>query len=181
MDEGKISVRYAKALLASVREKQLTESVRLDMEMIFNIIETEPRFNNVLQSPVIKTSIKASFFKAVFYEQINPVTFSFLMLLLSNNRERYLKSATRIFLDLCRKEAGYKKAQLTSAVPINQALTDQFTNFIREYFKSEVDLTCLTDENIIGGFVLQVGDQQIDASVASKIKKIKRELLGSQS
>ena len=61
MDEGKIAVRYAKALLGLAREKQMTESVRIDMELIERFFEIDPRFNQVLISPVIKTKEKVVF------------------------------------------------------------------------------------------------------------------------
>jgi F-type H+-transporting ATPase subunit delta len=103
------------------------------------------------------------------------------MLLLTNHREAYLKNISRIFLDSYRKGAGYKEAKLISAIEIDTATVEQFKVFIRKHFNSEVDLTCSVDENLIGGFVLQVEDQQIDASVAAKLTKLKRELLASQS
>ena len=108
------------------------------------------------------------------------MTYSFLMLLLANKRESYLKSIARIFLESYRREAGYKKAKLTSAVAIDPSTVEQFKTFIRKHFNSEVDLTCTADEKLIGGFVLQVEDQQIDASVSAKLQKIKRELLESR-
>ena len=108
------------------------------------------------------------------------MTYSFLMLLLTNQREAYLKDISRNFLESYRKEAGFKAANLISAIEINQATIEQFRTFIRKHFNSEVDLTCTIDTKLIGGFVLQVEDQQIDASVAAKLKKLKRELLVSQ-
>ena len=180
MDEGKIAVRYAKALLGLAREKKITESVRIDMETIQHFFDNDPRFNQVLTSPVIKTKEKLVFVEAVFANHTNPITYSFLKLLLTNHRESYLKGITRIFLESYRKEAGFKKAKLTSAVEIDPSTVDQFRTFIRKHFNSEVDLTCTTDKNLIGGFVLQVEDQQIDASVAAKLKKLKKELLESQ-
>ena len=181
MDEGKIAGRYAKALLGLAREKQMTDLVRLDMEKIFHFFEIDPRFNHVLVSPVIKTKEKSVFFGEVFSKTTNPMTYSFLMLLLANHRESYLKSITRIFLESYRRDAGFKQAKLTSAVEIDPLIVEQFRTFIRNHFKSEVDLTCTTDSNLIGGFVLQVEDQQIDASVASKLKKLKRVFLESQN
>lgn len=181
MDEGKISVRYAKALLGLARDKQMTESVRIDMQTIQHFFEIDPRFSYVLVSPVIKTKEKLNFMKEVFSGTTNPLTYSFLMLLLTNHREAYLKSITRIFLESYRKDAGYKQAKLASAVEIDPSAVDQFKTFIRKHFNSEVDLTCSTDPKLIGGFVLQVEDQQIDASVAAKLKKLKRELLESQN
>src|ERR1035437_9432301 len=103
MDEGKIAVRYAKALLSLAKEKEVTESVRIDMEMIYHLFDTDPRFNQVLESPVIKTTEKQAFFRKVFSENINAMTYSFLMLLLANNRETYLRGISRNFLESYRK------------------------------------------------------------------------------
>lgn len=181
MDEGKIAVRYAKALLSLARERGVTESVRIDLETIYQLFETFPRFSQVLESPVIKIKEKNLFFENVFSKNVNSTTYSFLMLLLTNHREAYLRNISRIFLDAYRKGAGYKEAKLISAIEIDMATVEQFKVFIRKHFNSEVDLTCSVDENLIGGFVLQVEDQQIDASVAAKLTKLKRELLASQS
>ncbi len=179
MDEGKIAGRYAKALLSLAKEKKLTESVHKDMELINHFLEIYPRFNYILVSPVISTHEKETFFKEVFANRFNPISNSFLKLLLTNKREAYLKSITRIFLESYRKETGYKKATLISAIEIDSSTVDQFKAFIRKNFNSEVDLTCTINTTLIGGFVLQVEDHQLDASVVTKLKKIKRALLES--
>jgi F-type H+-transporting ATPase subunit delta len=181
MDEGKIAVRYARALLGLAKDKGLTELVKTDMEMIRYFFENFPGFNQVLNSPVIQPREKRVFLEEVFSNNTNPLTFSFLMLLLTNHREDCLSSITRNFLDSYRKEAGYKEARLCSAIELDPATIEQFRTFIRDHYHSEVDLTCTTDSKLIGGFVLQVEDQQIDASVASKLLKLKRELFASQS
>lgn len=181
MDEGKIAIRYSKALLSLAKERGITEGVRIDMEMIRQLFETYPRFSQVLESPVIKSKEKLAFFELVFLKNLNPTTYSFLVLLIANNRESYLRPIARIFLDSCRMEAGYKEAKLVSAIKIDQATVEQFRTFIRKHFNSEVDLVCTVDENLIGGFVLQVEDQQIDASVSAKLTKLKREFLASQN
>ncbi len=181
MDEGKIAVRYSKALLGLARERGVTESVKIDMDTIYHLFETFPRFSQVLESPVIKLKEKVAFFEEVFKKNVNSTTYSFLLLLLTNHREAYLRNISRIFLESCRQEAGYKEARLRSAIAIDTATVEQFKVFIRKHFNTEVDLTCSVDENLIGGFVLQVEDQQIDASVSAKLTKLKRELLASQS
>jgi len=179
MDESKISVRYAKALLSLAKEKQATDDVRTDMELIQHFFVTMPKFNLMLESPVIGAKEKKNLFDTVFAKNIHAMTFSFLMLLITNKREAYLKDITRNFLESYRKEAGFKAARLTSAIELDAATIEQFKTLIRKHFNTEVDLTCTTDSKLIGGFVLQVEDQQIDASVAVKLKKLKRELLSS--
>jgi len=181
MDESKISVRYAKALLSLAKEKQVEEAVKVDMEMIHQLFETMPEFNHVLTSPVIGLKEKRQLFENVFAKRTNALTYSFLMLLITNNREGFLKNITRNFHETFRKEAGYKAAKLISAFEIDPATIEQFRTLIRKHFNTEVDLTCKVDSNLIGGFILQVEDQQIDASVSSKLKKLKRELLASKN
>jgi len=181
MDEGKISVRYAKALLGLAKEKQVEEAVKTDMEMIHQLFETMPAFNHVLTSPVIGVKEKQQLFENVFAKKTNALTYSFLKLLITNKREGYLKNITRNFHETYRKEAGYKAAQLISAFEIDPATLEQFRALIRKLYNTEVDLTCKVDSKLIGGFILQVEDQQIDASVAAKLKKLKRELLASRN
>lgn len=180
MDESKISVRYAKALLSLANEKKVTEAVRADMALIYQLFETIPGFLQSLESPVAGTKAKQQLFKQVFSESLDPMTYSFLMLLLTNHREAYLRDISRNFLGSYRKEMGLKAANLISAVEIDPATVEQFKVLIRKHFNTEVDLSCKVDPEIIGGFILQVEDQQIDASVAAKLKKLKRELLASQ-
>jgi len=181
MDESKISVRYAKALLSLANEKKATEAVRIDIALIYQLFETIPGFFQFLESPVIKTVEKKQLFEKVFAKILNPMSYSFILLLLTNHREVYLRDISRNFLESCRKESGFKAANLISAIEIDQATVEQFRKLIRKHFDSEVDLTCKVDPGIIGGFILQVEDQQIDASVAAKLKKLKRELLASQN
>lgn len=180
MDEGKISVRYAKALMSLAKEKLALEAVRVDMETIQQLFETIPGFIQILESPVIGTKEKRKFFEDVFSNSLYPMTYSFIMLLQKNRREAYLRDIVRNFLDSYRKEAGYKAAKLISAVAIDPATVEQFRALIRKHFNTEVDLTCQVDSKLIGGFVLKIEDQQIDASVATKLKKLKRELLANE-
>ena len=87
MDESKISVRYAKALLSLAREKKLLEAVKTDMEIIFQLFESTPGFSQLLESPVVGTNEKRKLFENVFANRINALTYSFLALLVTNNRE----------------------------------------------------------------------------------------------
>jgi F-type H+-transporting ATPase subunit delta len=179
MDEGKICVRYARALSGLAKQKQMIDLVREDMEMIQRLFDTIPEFNQVLQSPVTGLKEKRKLFGDVFADSLNPMTYSFLMLLLTNHREAYLRDITRNFLEAYRSEMGYKSAKLISAVELDPDTVSQFRSLIRKYFNTEVDLTCAVNAGLIGGFVLQVEDQQIDASVQAKLKRLKREFLAS--
>jgi F-type H+-transporting ATPase subunit delta len=177
MNESKISVRYAKALFGLAQEKQILDSVKNDISLVYTTCETSPEFMAFLNSPVIKTSEKVKFFKQFFESSIHQLSYNFINLVVSNKRETYLKDIARNFLALYRTSTGFKSAVLTSAIEIDLATRDHFKEVIRKNFKTEVDLTCEVNKDLLGGFVLRVEDQQIDASVASKLKKLKQVLV----
>lgn len=177
MDENKISVRYAKALFSLAKEKKVLDEVKKDVDLIYQTSRAVPEFKMILGSPVIKTSAKAKIFKEIFVKQVNSITFSFLNLLLSNKRELFLEDISRNFLALYRKSTGFKSAVISSAFALDSATVEQFRQLIRNKFKTEVELTCNVNHDLIGGFVLRVEDQQIDASVSAKLKGLKQELV----
>ena len=180
MDENKISVRYAKALFSLAKEKNVLDAVKNDVDLIYQTSKALPEFKMILGSPVIKTSVKAKIFKEIFVKHVNSITFSFLSLLLTNNRETFLEDISRNFLALYRKSTGFKSAVISSAVELDSVTVERFRQLIRNKFKTEVELTCTVNPDLIGGFVLRVEDQQIDASVSAKLKGLKKELIKSK-
>jgi F-type H+-transporting ATPase subunit delta len=180
MDENKISVRYAKALFSLAVENKALDEVKKDVDLIFQTSNAVPEFKMILESPVIKTSDKAKIFKEIFVKHINSITFSFLNLVLSNKRESFLEDISRNFLAMYRKNSGFKSAVVSSAFALDSATMEQFKQLIRKKFKTEVELTCSVNNDLIGGFVLRVEDQQIDASVSAKLKGLKQELIKSK-
>ena len=177
MDENKISVRYAKALFSFAVERKLLDEVKKDIDLIEKTIGTVPEFKIVLTNPVFKTSDKVRLFKVIFAEKINSVTLSFLNLVLANKRESFLESILRNFLALYRRNAGFKSAAISSAVELDPDSVENLKQLIKNMFKTDIELTCIVNPDLIGGFILRVEDQQLDASVLSKLKGLKLELL----
>ena len=81
MDEGKVAVRYSKALLSLAKEQGVISSVIVDVKTLEQLLDTFPRLNEVLVSPVVSTEEKHKLFKQVFEPSFNPLTYGFLNLL----------------------------------------------------------------------------------------------------
>jgi len=177
MNESSIAVRYAKALFMLALEKNNLEQVREDMLLVQQVLIDNNRFELYLDSPVIQPSQKRELIKHVFQEHLNTITFNFLDLLIQNKRENYLGAIFRKFQSTYREYKGIQTATITSAVPMDQATREKFQQLISDTFHSAVELTVHSDENLIGGFILRVGDQQYDASVATGLKRMRRSLL----
>jgi F-type H+-transporting ATPase subunit delta len=81
-----------------------------------------------------------------------------------------------VFHDETLKYKGITETYLTTAVPVNDKIRKQIIEFISSEFKTKVELNENVDKEIIGGFVLKVNDNFIDASIRNKLRKIKKEL-----
>jgi F-type H+-transporting ATPase subunit delta len=176
MSESKISVRYSKAIIEISREQNILESVKNDMDFIGNCLSQISEFKLILDSPVITTSEKIALFKKSIGENLHPVTLSFINLVFTNRRETYLASILRYFMYLYNKELGIKPAVLISPAKIDPEVRNKIIRTISQKLNIKIELQEQTEPQILGGFIMRIDDYQIDASVASQLAKIKKEL-----
>ncbi len=177
MNQSKITVRYARALFLLAKEKNVLDVIEEDMKLIFNVCQTVNDFTLLLESPVIIISKKQNIIRKIFENKVHKISLSFLDLITKNKREIYIKDIGRNFLNLVKKHKGIKTTVFTSAVSIDQSLRKHVIEQIKKSFNTEVELIENTDEKLIGGFILRVDDQQFDASISTKLKKIKQDLI----
>ncbi len=134
-------------------------------------------FNTLLVSPLIRQSQKLKIFGEVFTGQVEDLTLSLLKLVVRNGREEYISGIARNFTDLYKQHKGIVSATFTSATPVSAKIRDRVEKAVRETLKSTVELVVDEDEELIGGFVIRIEDQQYDASVARSLKKVTTQLL----
>jgi F-type H+-transporting ATPase subunit delta len=175
MNDSKIPVRYSRALFQLATEKNLLDKVNGDMLFISEICKMD-EIKEILESPVIVPSKKSAIFHSVLDKNIEKITLSLVDLLIKNGRENYLPAVARVFKDETLKYKGITETLLTTAVPVNDKSRKEISEMIASLFKTKVDLKETIDKEIIGGFVLRVNDNFIDASVRNKLRKIRREL-----
>ena len=176
MNESQISVRYAKALFQSASEKQILEQVYHDMELLSETCKLDD-FKYMLVLPSLKASQKSKFAMSVFENKVSGISISLINLVIRNKREKYLPGIARFFRDLYRETKGIRSATLLTAQPVDESAMKGIKELIRTAYDAEVDLTSAIDSDLIGGFVLNIEGMQYDASVASNLKKIKKQLL----
>jgi F-type H+-transporting ATPase subunit delta len=175
MNDSKISVRYSRALFQLANEKKLLDQVYSDMIFISEICKLE-EIKEILESPIIVPSKKRAIFHAVLEKSTEKITLSLVDLLIKNGRENFLPAVTRVFRDETLKFRGITETYLTTAMPVNDKIRKQISEMMASVFKTSVELKETVDKEIIGGFILKVNDNFIDASVRNKLRKIRKEL-----
>lgn len=179
MNEGIITTRYAKALFHTADEEGKTEIIYKNIIGLEKTIKEAPEFSDFLESPVIKESEKSKLLIQLFGDNVDTLTLNFLLLLARNKREQYLPSICRYFQLLYKEKMGIQEGSIITAIALDEEYKEKINQLIRKKFKIEIDLEEKVDPSIIGGFVLRIEDQQIDASISSQLKKIKTHLINS--
>ena len=175
MKGTRVAIRYAKALLATAKEKKAVDQVAADMEVIHATLENSEDLAAVLRSPVISASLKSNTLQAVF-GQTSSLVKTFLALVTENNRSAHLDGMALKFKQLYHQHLGKQEALVTTAVPLSPALQDEVMAKIKTLTDKKVELVNKVDKDILGGFVLRLDDLQYDASVSSQLQSLKQKL-----
>jgi F-type H+-transporting ATPase subunit delta len=175
MNDSKISVRYSRALFQSAVEKDLLDKVYQDMLFISELCRLN-EVKEVLESPTMVPSKKKAILFSVLEKSVQPLTLSLVALLVKNGREDHLPSVARVFTDESLKYRGITESTLTTAIPVTDSVRKEIKDLISSVFETKVELKETIESEIIGGFILRVNDNYIDASVRNKLRKVKKGL-----
>ncbi|CAN5912221.1 ATP synthase F1 subunit delta [soil metagenome] len=174
MIETRVSYRYAKSLLDLSLEKGQLEQVREDMQLVFDTIRDNRDLSAMLKSPIIKTDKKQTILKAIFGGKIGVISSEFLNIITGKRREMELEGIADAFLAQYRTHKKILTAVITTASGLDKTLREKVLQIVKGGTNSEVELTEKVNKDLIGGFVLRVGDRQVDASILRQIKNLDR-------
>jgi F-type H+-transporting ATPase subunit delta len=176
MPNPRLATRYAKSLIDLSIEKGQLEQVFADMKWLHDISKSNRDFVNMVRSPIIKADTKKKIVTAIIGNQVTAITAGFINLLITKNRESNLPEITSAFITQYKQHKNIHTVTLTTAKPVSDAVKQAIREQVKKAGKLEnIELDEKIDENIIGGFVLQVGDQLVDASIAYDLKTIARQ------
>ncbi|KAB2810114.1 ATP synthase F1 subunit delta [Phaeocystidibacter luteus] len=175
MSNARAAHRYAKALLDLAVERNELDRVQQDLNDVKASIRESREFRNLLASPVIKPHQKVQVLKAIFESSLSNTTNMFLALLVDHGREGITAEVIDSFHTGYLKVKGITHATVTSSTPLSAELRNKFTLLVKEMTGNEVELEEKVNAEIIGGFVLRVGDKQIDTSVAGQLHELKQQ------
>ncbi|MEM9549447.1 MAG: ATP synthase F1 subunit delta, partial [Bacteroidota bacterium] len=125
---------------------------------------------------------KADVFNALFEGKVNKLTKAFLDISLRKGREGYLPDIAKEFLNQYKLMKGISSVKLTTAAPISDASLDAIKAKLlaSDVTDQSVDLETHVDESLIGGFVVQIGDKLIDASVSHKLAQLAKDMTNKE-
>lgn len=175
MKSTKVAARYAKALLEMAIEQNKIDSVLGDMQFLAAANAETPDFGMMIANPIINTEKKISIFGMIF-EQFEEVSKSFIKLVTENRREGLLVEIAASFEAQVKEHRGIIPMTLISALALDASTKDAIISKIQATVDGQLEVTEEIDDSLIGGFVVRMGDVQIDASVSNQFNNLKQRL-----
>ncbi len=175
MSNNRAALRYAKAVLSLSEDEKVADETYSNMQLIASTINGSDELQTVLSSSIIKSDVKKKALLAIFENQINPISKNLIDLLINNKRLTDFGTVASQYITLYDAERGKEEAKVTTAIPLTDALKTQVLAKVKELTGKTAILENIVNPDILGGFILRVGDIQYDASIANKLTVLKRQ------
>lgn len=175
MQTSKVAKRYAQGLLDFTRESGQTQAVMAEMKDIVKAMKESRELKNFFQTPFIDQKQKQTT-AAMLFSGFSPVTKKLVSLVIKQGRIGHLQDIAQEYINKMEDAQGIQRITLTTASDLSQqTVQDILQNCDMVKADQGSDVTKIINPDILGGYILRVGDQQIDASVRSKLAGIKKE------
>ena len=143
--------------------------------MISRVISQNRNLELMLASPIVPHHKKLSVLSEVFRSRVGDITFSIIEIITRKNREELLPGIARAFQEQFDQLQGVQVAQVTTTQPLDEHQRNAFREKVSQLSGKQVELVEKIDAKLIGGYVLQIGDQQIDESLRHQLQRLQRQ------
>ena len=179
MDIGSVSVRYAKALMEYAKSTGAEETLYKEFSMLDRSFRKHPDLRMALENPVLTVREKLALIctAAVGDASAGREFTRFITLVLKNRRENFLQYICLGFLGLYRKDKHIGVGKLITAVPVSREVEERIRNSASFLLHAHMELQTEVDPSIRGGFIFDINDFRLDASIATQLKKVKQQFI----
>ncbi|PSO51469.1 MAG: F0F1 ATP synthase subunit delta [Cyanobacteria bacterium SW_9_44_58] len=164
---------YAEALMSLADSQNLVERFGNDAKELLSVLKASQELQQFLASPVIKTDDKKAVLRKIAGESLHRYMVNFFQLVIDKKRTAFLTGILKQFLALVRERTSTVLAQVTSVTELNQSQRDRVKEQVKSMTNArDVELETTLDPNLIGGVVIKVGSQVLDASLRGQLRRI---------
>jgi F-type H+-transporting ATPase subunit delta len=171
--------RYASALFDLARDARQIESVGNSLDALGAALLDSKDFNELVTSPLVSRDEAGKAFAALAPALgVDPITANFLGVLARNGRKNELRAVIRAYRRLAAEHRGETTAEIVTARPLNDDQLAALKQQLRTRAGRDVNIDATVDPNILGGIVVKLGSQQIDASIRTKLNRLAQAMKG---
>ena len=177
MDNGRISVRYARALFQLTQEQGCEDAVYDGLSrFVHNYFLAIAQFNEVLSDPIVAREEKVKLVEMAVGEPVHDTLKHFIAFVADQKREDKMIFIAMKYMEMYREKHNILSTQVTTATELSEESYEKIKTFIKETFGADAEMDAKIDPNLIGGFILDIENTRMDASVAGQLNALKNKL-----
>lgn len=174
---SEVAEPYAQALMALAKDQGLTEQFGADAALLLDALGASDDLAGFLANPLMEADVKKAVLGELSADKVSPLMQNFLMLLVDKNRVMFLADVLHQYQVLLRELTQTVLAEVTAAVELSGEQQDAIRQKVIGLTGAhQVELSIEVDPSILGGLVIQVGSQIIDASLRGQLRRIGMQL-----
>ena len=171
--------RYASALFGLANDQRQIDAVGRSLEALGSALVDSRDFNELVTSPLVSREEAAKAFAAITQQlNLDPITGNFLGVLAKNGRKNQLRAVMRAFKRLAAEHRGEATAEVITARALNDDQVSALKAQLRNRAGRDVNIDAAVDPDILGGIVVKLGSQRIDASIRTKLNRLAQAMKG---
>lgn len=177
MATSEVAAPYAQALLSIAQSKDAVDDISGNASDFLNLLKESGELSDFLANPVTTKETKKGVLQKILGDDVNPQMKNFLLLLVDKGRIYLAEPILKEFQAKVREIKQTVLAEVISAVE----LSDEQKETVRQKVQSmtnakSVELETRIDAELIGGVIIQIGSQVLDASIRGQLRRIGLEL-----
>lgn len=182
MNQGLIPARYAKALYEVAKEKGADKKLYEQLRLLTDTFAAEPKLNATIANPFVDNTDKAALiYSACHADDSDTMLSNFIKLLEQNHRMGIVREIAVAYQDVYRRDKRIHRVRVAAAAPLAKEAEDRLKKLITDHLAGDtMEYTFVTDPDLIGGFVVNIDNQQLDASVRNELKQLRLKLLSNK-
>ena len=177
--QASLAGRYATALFGLASDEQQVDAVGRSLDSVEQAMTESADFRALVTSPLVSRADAGKTIRALVPSLgLDPTTGRFLGVLADNGRLAELKAVIRIVRTLASNHLGETKAEVTSAHPLGDDQIAALKTKLKARVGRDVSIDIKVDPTLLGGIVVRLGSQMIDASIATKLNTLATAMKG---
>lgn len=167
--------RYAEAAFQVGREADALDAWAADLAALGEALEN-PELRAVMEHPAIPFEMKETVLRRVV-SGVRPQPLNLVLLMIRRGRPGAVPAMRRHFEELVRRERGIARAEIRTALPLDDEDRAELERTLQRLAARDIELTEIVDPSLIGGISVRIGDQLYDASVRSRLERLRARLI----
>lgn len=170
---------YAASLFSLARKEggpERSEEVQGELEDILELARSNAQFGEFLASLILSAKERKGSLEKILKGRVSDLTYKFLQVLNEKGRLGHLSPIVSAYEQMVQHAYGRVEVDVYTAAPIDQQEVANIRDRLKSMLGKDPVIHAYTDESMIGGLRLQIGDQLIDGSVRTQLRKLRDNL-----